>query len=88
MNRTLARHSLAAATAAKGGPAHTFAATTLLRYVMWDLASDFGITATNPQRDSYGDANVRSFPQDSNLEDPPTFTRLGTYTTTRFGVRA
>ena len=53
---------------------------------MWDLASDFGIAATNPQPDSYGDAGVWSFLQGSKLLYPSTFTLLGTYTTKLFGV--
>lgn len=58
----------------------------LPKYVMWDLASDFGITATNPQPDSYGDPGVWSWLQGSNLLHPKTFTPLGTYTNKLFTV--
>jgi hypothetical protein len=53
---------------------------------MWDLASDFGITATNPQPDSYGNPNVWSWMRGTQLAQPSTFTLLNTYTTSAFGV--
>lgn len=57
------------------------------QYSMWDLASEFGITTTNPQPDSYGDSGVWSFLQGNILSDPSTFTRLPNYTSQEFGVQ-
>jgi hypothetical protein len=83
---------LTAVTASAAAPAvhqaHPARATAngLPSVVMWDLASDFGITATNPQPDSYGDPGVWSFLQGAKLFQPATFTLLGTHTTKQFGV--
>jgi hypothetical protein len=76
----------AAASVDRQDPVVRVTANALPHYVMWDLASDFGITATNPQPDSYGDANVWSWRQGSNLLHPSKFTLLHTYTTKDFGV--
>jgi hypothetical protein len=58
----------------------------LQQYSMWDLASEFGITATNPQPDSYGNSRVWSFLQGTTLSNPSTFTLLPTFTNKQFGV--
>jgi hypothetical protein len=68
-----------ASAASPGRPAHLAQASALPKYVMWDLGSDFGITATNPQPDSYGDPGVWSWLQGSQLPQPSTFTPLNIY---------